>query len=186
MEIGFEIDASPLTGFLNNLYTAAEAGLSGDELHGGFEKAQSLYLEAQRERFEENSRGGGEWADLSPSTKLGRYYSAGGRFKRERGVSRADRLNQVSGMQFSILNKTGGVLASLSPGDPQNILHADGDAMLAGTAVPRARFHNSGGARLPQRRILHDPTAQLLEDMTMPVTDGFRLMIYRAAGLSGF
>jgi hypothetical protein len=133
-----------------------------------------------RRRFVEQSKGGGDWPDLAPSTQLARARKtkAGkARFKKRR-AKLSDALPLVSsneltlatlaGMHFDILRDTGALLNSLTPGGPL----ATEEPMLfggiaVGTADRVARFHQFGGPRLPARPIIVPPDEQTRNAMGM-------------------
>lgn len=183
MEIGVETDASQFTAFVDRV--SANLSMANDHILRGFENAQATYLGDMRDQFQRNSRGGGLWPDLAPSTKLKRFYEAGGRFKRTKGVTRADRLRDVAKIPFPILYITGAIYTSLFPGETDNIFQHSEDSVSAGTQAFQANYHNSGAARsrLPRRQILHEPTDQLLAAMAQPIVAGFRTMIEEATGV---
>lgn len=182
MEASFSFDFSALEEFLTSAATSLESGTEDPDIRVGLENAQALYLAEERQRYSVSSRGGGEWPDLAPSTKLQRYYQAGGRFPRQKGVRHADRLSQVSGLPFPILYITGDLYTSLYPGEPNNIFETTRDSVKAGTQDFKAIYHQSGGSRLPQRQILHMPTEELLAQMSEPILIGLRNMMAKAIG----
>jgi|GEM_PF-3269652 len=180
MDIGFTVDASQFFAFCGRAAASMDAGMGDQNIKGGFENAQAAYLGAMRKRFSSASHGDGTWPDISPSTKLKRYYKAGGRFKRTKGITRMDRLRQIASVPFPILYDTGLLYTSLYPGSPGNILAESPDSISAGSDVPYAVYHQLGGGRLPQRSILVTPTQEILDQMTAPITAGFRAMIAKA------
>lgn len=181
-EIGVEMDASAFCSFCDRAVAAVEMGTGNVDLRRGMENAQAMYLADMRQKFQSASHGDGRWPDLAPSTKLKRYYEAGGRFKRTKGIRHADRLKQVSSIPFPILYITGKFYTSLYPGEPENIFTDSPDSVSAGTYVEWAHYHQEGGGRLPQRRFLIEPTDELLHRMAAPIMAGVRSMIAKAIG----
>lgn len=180
MQFVLELDFSEFNAFANRATMSMRDGMGDGDLRTGHENAQAVYLGHMRREFQIASRGGGKWPDLAPSTKMQRYFKAGGRFQRTKGIKRADRLAQVANVPFPILYDTGTLYTSLAPGQPGNIFTHSNDSVSAGTEIEYAHFHQQGGARLPQRIILTQPTPEILEDMTPPIVAGFRAMIMRA------
>jgi hypothetical protein len=176
MEIGVNIDTSAFHRFADQASAAVQAGMNDSDILLGHENAQIVYLADQRDKFNENSAGGGEWPDLKPSTKRARVYRAGG--KLGRGKNKID----VASLPLRILYESGDLYTSLYPNSPSNVFYHTQDAVIVGTEDFKAIYHQQGTRRMPQRQILHPPTAQLLEQMTQPIVAGFRAMIARATG----
>lgn len=147
--------------------------MSQPGLRAGAETAEETYLGAMRRRFSSASHGDGTWPDLKPSTKLQRYYEAGGRFKRQKGVTRLDRLRFVASLPFPVLYRTGSLYSSFVPGSAGSIFEVMSDRVRGGSSVDYAHYHQSGGGRLPRRSILIDPDAQLLQQMSAPIVKGY-------------
>ncbi len=145
-----------------------------ESLREGVGEAQREYLGAMRRRFASASHGDGTWADLAPSTKLKRYYEAGNRFKRTKGVTHADRLRFVAAIPFPILYITGAGYSSLVEGQSDNLFQVMSDRVRAGSTVFHFPYHQRGGGRLPRRSILIDPDAAIMQQMTAPLGQGFR------------
>jgi len=132
-----------------------------------------------QERFDVFSKGGGDWPDLAESTKAGRRHGHG------------------PGSGFSILRDTNTLFSALDPifvGNPgqyqQDVpygirvgyggpgKHPDGQA----TIWDIARFHDTGGGRLPQRKLIVPPDAKTLEQMRVDMQRGMaELARYRRA-----
>lgn len=144
------------------------------DLRGGAVEAEETYLGAMRRRFASASHGDGTWPDIKPSTKLQRYYEAGGRFKRQKGVTRLDRLRFVASLPFPILYVSGETYSSLVPGAAGSLFEVMSDRVRGGTTVHHAHYHQEGGGRLPRRAILVDPDAQLCQQMSAPIVKGYQ------------
>lgn len=156
--------------------------MANADIKSGATAAMNYYMGAQREQFKIDSGGGGGWKDLAPSTKMKRYYEAGGRFKREKGVTHAMRLQYVATIPFPILYITGEFYTSLTPGEPLSYVAQTQDSLKTGTSWKWASTHYYGNPpRLPARRFLHDPEKETLSVMGSAVTQGYRAMFERAA-----
>ena len=137
-----------------------------------------IYRAAMQERFMIFSRGGGDWPPLAPSTIAGRRHGKGGKHKR--GKKALARARASGGGQVSILYDTGLLYAALDPnfgplpGQYQEILknglrvgfggpgaYPEGGATIADIAG----FHQEGGPKLPQRKILVDPPEETKKKM---------------------
>jgi hypothetical protein len=181
-ELFINIDFTPFFAFCNKVSASMRYAMGDPDILAGHENAQAVYLGHMRREFQVASRGGGKWPDLAASTKMQRYYKAGGRFTREKGVTRAMRLEQISSVPFPILYDSGSLYTSLYPGQPGSIFMHSNDSVSAGTEIPYARYHQEGTGRMPQRIVLTPPTRELLNEMTAPIVAGFRAMINRAIG----
>jgi hypothetical protein len=173
MQIAAVPDTSPFSRFTGRLAADLAAPLRDPAVRGGAVEAVEVYLGGMRRRFASASHGDGTWPDLAPSTKLKRLRDAGLRYKREKGVTRLDRLRFAAGVPLPILYVTGNLYSSLVPGEAGNVFDVLSDRIRAGSAVPYARYHQQGGGRLPRRSILVDPDAALLGQMSAPIVKGY-------------
>lgn len=109
-----------------------------------------IYRAFTRQEFYKNSRGGGDWAPLRPSTL---------RRRRGRGVNAA------------ILRDTGALFASVQPTSGGLLKSTRGQlrftAVLSNTTqLGRiAQYHQEGNRRLPIRLILRSPPVRIIRKM---------------------
>lgn len=138
-----------------------------------------------QERFDDYSKGGGDWLPLAQSTIEGRRGGTSKNKKRSSlarlkggGLGRA--MRKGSPVVVSILRDKGQLFAALSPafvGAPGAVeedvpfgvrigfggsaKHEDSDVTIADIAS----FHQEGGARLPQRMLIVPPSESVQEMM---------------------
>lgn len=129
-------------------------------LQSGLRRAAGEYLDYARQRFQENSRGGGDWPPLAQSTidARARRQNPGMPLK---SVSR-------SAKNFPILFDSGRLYGSLYSGATENILEVDGLFARYGTMVPYGKFHRTGTSRMPVRDfapVVDDPTRDRIHDI---------------------
>lgn len=121
-----------------------------------------------RKRFDSFSKGGGDWAPLAESTLLGRRRTARAR-KSIRQLKRRSLRVLARQQSTSILRDTGILFGATQVNGRGSIfenidkgvrvgfagakMHKRGHATVAQIAI----FHQRGGARLPQRKILVPP-----------------------------
>lgn len=136
--------------------------------------AAARYMSFVRQRFIQQSKGGGDWPDLADSTKLARAR----RTKYGRRKFRQKRIDMiaanwqnrfasyaeanaatVSSMHFDILRDRGLLLNSLSQGQPGNRQSTVEYGIAVGTAMSYAKYHQEGGPHLPKREIIVQPDA---------------------------
>lgn len=160
---GFVTDASEFYACIGRLESAAAAGWTDPHMNDAGEEIANIYSGEMRERFLTNSAGGGSWPDIKPDTKIERWRKAVGGF-RDR-MPHSQRVALVQGAPFPILYITGQLYTSLVPGAPENILAFDSDAMVYGTSVFHAPFHQNPSipGRPPQRQILVMPGEATLQ-----------------------
>ena len=130
----------------------------GKGLGGGAVAATHVYADAMRERFKAASAGDGTWPPLAPSTAKRRAR------KSPDGVAR-------------ILWVTGELFESLTPGSESNVFELMADRVRYGTSNPIAKYHQQGGRNLPQRRILVEPSQELLVRCIAPIQASWRSVI---------
>jgi phage gpG-like protein len=158
VDVTYSADTSGLSAAFAKVIAAAEAPAAGP-MRDGFTQAAALYLAFTRRRFVTQSQGGGEWPDLALSTKVARARKTkAGRSKyakaRRGGQTRAQ---AVAGRKFAILRDTSTLFNSLSTGAPGSTTEYLPAGIRVGTAIKYAKYHQSGGPHLPQRRIFVDP-----------------------------
>ena len=136
-----------------------------------------LYLGYIRRLFIKNSRGGGEWADLAPSTKRSRR--GGRRRKTKSRRARTKTTSRGTGKVFRILRNTGILQKAMSIGGAGNlhtrirggirvgfsdtVKHPDTDFSMAKLAATHDQGNPKG--KLPQRIILQEPNGSLSSRM---------------------
>lgn len=135
-----KIDAAPLDYFFDRLGDATDL-TSGSAFADGMLEAADLYMESMRERFDLYSGRGGDWAEHAPSTQR----------RRGRGAP--------------ILDETGDLRASLDRDGVNHLLEVDRDTIREGSTDPKAKFHQHGTDRMPERAILDGPTQMTLDAM---------------------
>ena len=129
------------------------------------------YRSFAQERFDQYSKGGGDWPPLSLFTILGR----------RKGPRKRKKETKKPIVKHAILRDTGTLFAALAPtfsnkpgaveeqipfgirvgyGGP--IRHGKGAATIAEIAAA----HQTGGPKLPQRKIIVDPQGNVIAAMT--------------------
>lgn len=154
----------------------------GDDpnLRAGLKQAGLRYLGFIRRRFLAAARGDGTWPDLALSTKLRRIAKNGAvlaRYNRALHASGGDMHATVASMRFEILRDTGLLFNSLSTGSPGNVTEESPLQIRVGTAVRYAIYHQDGGPRLPQRKIIVEPDDPTLVSIGNDLTRGVRRAI---------
>lgn len=149
-----------------------------------FTQWATRYSAAMRRRFNEQSRGGGEWAPLTPATiRRRRKGKRGSRFTKERGAQsqRSFLARNRRGMlvaspaAYQILRDTGSLFGALTIGARGNLTQRgpgtitfgiEGGSTGTGPSLGQiAKWHNDGAGRNPVRRILVPPNDQTLRGM---------------------
>ena len=167
---------------LKNLRKAVQRGLRSAGGSGPIRKAFNqwafIYRSFLHERFDKFSKGGGNWAGLSPATKRARKKSKKGKNKRGKKTKAAI----PAGETFSILRNDGLLYNALQPslsgkrpgalkkhiafgvrvGYGGSSKHPSGKGL---TIQQIASYHQSGGGRLPQRQIIVDPDGKTQKRM---------------------
>nr|WP_294515923.1 hypothetical protein [uncultured Rhodopila sp.] len=115
-----ETDMSGFRQIVSELESQAET-MSGPVEQGMIEGGE-IWLAYLRSRFD--SEGDGDWKQLADSTVEQR---------KRKGI----------GGEHMILQESGDLLKSLTPGDPNNVLRATPDGVELGSAVPYAPFVNA-------------------------------------------
>lgn len=143
------------------------------------------YRADQQERFDKFSKGGGDWPPLAQSTIEGRRHGGKGGYKRGKGAMEAAVAG--GGGQVSILRDTNTLFMVLDPsfsGRPGQLQEFTDDGVRVGFGGPGrypdgsasvadiARFHDEGGGRLPQRKLLDEPTQETRDGMRQDLERG--------------
>ncbi len=148
------------------------------------QKWEARYSAFVLQRFERYSRGGGDWAPLAESTQKRRRRGVG-----RRDIARTSILIDTGILRNSLDFKASGPFeawrrtyqgAYLWEMVGEGVeLSLNGPARYPnGTAVADViRFHDSGGPRLPQRRIIVPPDGATLAAMTADAQKAYRDMI---------
>jgi len=132
MSGGFTFDASRVIGFVERISPIVRQPMEDEIMLRGGENAQAIYLAEMRDQFKRDSRGGGEWPDLAPSTKLRRLARSRGPQPRQKGITRLQRLAAAASIAFPILYDSGTLYTSLFPGQAGNIFAHSPDSISAG------------------------------------------------------
>lgn len=192
-----------LKGFDRGRALIAE-GLSGgvgsaNPLRAGFHQAARRYEAFTRRRFNQYSRGGGDWAPLSISTirarnarlanvprRRAKQTNAGfSSLARSRGRGGAALVAAPGGARVSILRDTGTLFTALTIGAtgndtrdiPNGITYGlGGPARHPGgpTIVQIATWHHQGAGHNPRRQIIVDPDQPTLRRMAGDIGEGVR------------
>jgi hypothetical protein len=192
-----KLDVEPL---LRRLDETAAALARGD--HPAFAAwkgyAGERYLTFIRRRFMENSRGGGEWPDLSPATKMARLR------KTQKGKRIAKKVRKMQefiqgyfpdsdlalrssmealGLHFDILRDTGTLFNSLSMGGAGNVFQEDADGITVGTQIGYASYHQEGRG-VPQRKILVPPDTETTDAIDRKLSQVAKTMLSGQTGMA--
>lgn len=129
-------------------------------LRQGLRNAAMEYLDFARRRFEANAAGGGGWAPLAESTV------------------------KSKGSAVPILEKSGALHLSLTPGAPGNVIQIVGLGVEVGTEDRKAALHHFGGGNLPARPVLpviDDQTAARIDAKLSSAVDAACADLLRGA-----
>lgn len=177
--IGLNIDTSAFDRMVSRLASSVNAGTTNPNLRNGAQAGMQVYMGAMRRRYSAASGNDGTWPDIKPVTKLKRFYKAGGKMGRVKGSKAVDRIASVP---YPILYDSGKLYNSMVPGEAGNIFEVLTDRVRSGSAVSYAKYHQTGGARLPQRAILVQPAAEVVAQMVAPVREGLVRVVSEASG----
>jgi hypothetical protein len=148
----------PLDRFMGKL----KRGTGTPVLARMFRQWEARWLAQNRRQFVENSRGGGAWAPLAPSTIARRRPPARGR-GRGRGGARAARV-------VAILRDTNTLYGALTLGATGNVSRLMRFGIRCGIGGPGrhpkakvtvgqlANWHHVGAGNLPERPVINPPT----------------------------
>lgn len=149
-----------------------------------FTQWAARYSAAMIRRFNTFSRGGGDWRPLAQSTLAKRRSGGQANFRKDRGArsqrsfaafdTRRGMLVQAD-KAYSILKDTGALFGALTIGARGNLTQRgrgtitfgiEGGLSGKGTTIGQiARYHQSGGGRLPKREILVQPSPSTVRAM---------------------
>lgn len=181
--IQVKIDTSQMKDFARELAreTSSLGGGNG-HISQGLHTAAMDYTGAMRERFVEQSRGGGEWPPLAPSTIAGRRKGADSQGQSDADTSAA--IFQAQGVpasEASILIDTATLLGSITPGTAS--VERISAGVRVGSNVEYAKYHQTGGGNLPQREIIVEPDAATMRRMQRSLERGYQKSVNaRGAG----
>lgn len=150
------IDSTPLDDFLDRLGDATDL-TSGSPFADGMLEAADVYMQSMRERFDLYSERGGDWPEHAPSTQR----------RRGRGAP--------------ILVENGDLRASLDRDGENHLLEVEHDVIREGSTDPKAKFHQMGTSRMPERAILDGPTQMTLDEMKEKAVEGLSQTARNAA-----
>jgi hypothetical protein len=132
VDVFFTLDARKALASLDQL----QAGLSDatrEPIRGGFVRAGLIYFRDMRARYQGAMNGDGTWAPLAPATVRAKH---------------GDR---------RILYRTGALFNDVPPANFNRAIQVSSTGLKAFVTNPIAKYHQRGGRRLPQRKILVDP-----------------------------
>lgn len=181
MEISVRTDCSRALAAVSALRRLAEAPMADESFAAGVKDAGHILMAFERQEWEINSRGGGLWGPLAPSTLLARWRKSVGGFgrggPRTPNRTRAARLAAAANFaaMFPILIDTGQALGSFMPGGPDNWDMIYPNGWQGGSLVTHLRYHQDGGGRLPQRRVMVAPNEKTLGRMQQSLSSGWKL-----------
>ena len=181
LEAGFQIDISAFTRFVQQVSAAVSTPMRDPDIRAGMERAEETYLSGMQQRYVANSGGGGDWRELTRRTREQRrrqgFQPARPILIRDatlyRGLERRKPGNLFETTESSVKGGYGGAAKHPAYSDGTG-----GDVSVAQVAA----WHQQGTPRMPARKILHDPTADLQSKMAEPIVNGIRAMIARAIG----
>ena len=157
------VNTRPLEQVMGDIRRGLRSGGSAGPVRSMLRQCGKRYLSAMKRRALKNSRGGGEWPALKPSTV--RTRRKGGK---KRGGVNVVKVKDTGG-NVAILNNTGVLIGALQKGNPHNLFkdirrgvrvgfgptkHPDDKTV---TIAQIARWHHDGAGNLPARKLLHDP-----------------------------
>lgn len=180
----------PIPGMVGELKTMKSRQKS-PPVAAWFKQTVGMYSAETRVAFNTNSRGGGAWPPLKPSTIRARADAARNNGKSVGGkaapgikaeVTKKKRKKKVTvGRVYAILKDTGQLFNALEVGAPGNSVEdIDGGVRYGFATTPHARrsakggvvtvaqlvyWHHTGAGHNPVRRILNDPSDDLKKRM---------------------
>lgn len=161
LALSAQTDTTPFDRFGGRMAQVLDAPGTG-YVGQGLEEAVHVYAGAMRRRYADAAAGDGTWKLLAKST-----------IASKRGKT---------AWPERILYLTGALYSSLTPGAAGNVMDTARDRITYGTRVRYAKYHQKGGGRLPRRRILARPNADVLARCTAPIVAGLKRTIDAATG----
>lgn len=177
----------------------AGGGGTANPLRAGFHQAAKRYEAFTRRRFNQYSRGGGDWAPLTVATIRARNARLAGKPKRRgstnagfSSLARKQRRGRTvalvaapGGARVSILRDTGTLFGALTIGAQGNDTRDIPNGIRYGLGGPGrhpggptiaqiAAWHDQGAGHNPRRQILADPDQPTFNGMVRDVAEGVR------------
>lgn len=167
-----DVDLAPLEQFLASL-EAQINGTADGAIRRAMKQWAARYRSFAQQRFDANSKGGGDWPPLAASTIRKRRHGKG------KGKAFAKAVRSVHGGPSvisgspSILRDTGLLFAALGGGPGSLEEHVPGGVRVGfggsarhgsspATIADIAEIHDTGGGHVPQREILVEPDDQTI------------------------
>jgi hypothetical protein len=171
--LGCSVDMSALEAAMGRVCDVIDQGPRNPvigEAMGTALRYQDSFVQSE---FLSASHGDGRWNDLAFSTKYNRARKAAGGFQRTKGTTMASRVPDAP-YAFPVLYDTGNLYSSLTQGESGHWFLITEDSVQSGTQIFHARFHQAGGARLPERPIEIPPDDQTLARMQVTIAAGLQ------------
>ncbi|MEM7227253.1 MAG: hypothetical protein AAF432_00415 [Planctomycetota bacterium] len=169
-----------LKGMKRQLAAGLRTGGSGSPVRAMLRQWGTRYARQVRSDFDRNSKGGGDWQRLRPSTVRGRRKGGA----RRGGVTRVRGKRQ---RRSAILVDTGLLKAGLRRGQPGNLFRDVPRGIRVGFTENRhpggksyaqiADYHHRGAGRLPRRRIFRKPDSTTAQGMKRDARGALRRMM---------
>lgn len=156
---------------------ARQDGGGNGPIHKAIHTACMIYMGFTRERYIEQSRGGGDWPPLAPSTIASRRKGRNTQGAEAAETSAA--IFQAQGVpagEASILIDTATLLGSLGSGQARTESVPAG--VRVGTVVEYAKYHQFGDG-VPKREIMVDPDMFTLALIEQALTRGYQQSVNR-------
>jgi len=164
MATSTRFDIDPIGKVSRDIRRGLQAGASANHVRGMLRQWGVRYLRQTEKHYDEQSRGGGDWPALKPSTVRGRR--KGGK---KRGGTNTIRVKKAAtGGSVAILKDTGSMRRALRRGSPGNLFQDINAGVRVGfgpvghpgggvTYQQLATWHQDGAGRLPKREIFKAP-----------------------------
>ena len=161
MRFGFRLNPEQFKQFIHRAMDATDPSRPGP-MQDGMIAASGELWSFERSRFSLASGGDGTWEPLAQSTI-------------------ANRISKGESPPLPILHETGALENSLHRGGAKHVLEVNGDRVVEGTEDLKARFHQEGTSRMPQRTIAVAPDDEALAEMKKQIVAGAQEAIAQAA-----
>lgn len=182
--ISLKLDASQLEKFGRALdQEINRSGTGRRPMHEALVAAALRYMAFIRRRFATQSRGGGEWPNLSPSTLARRRSGAG--VQGRAAVRRSNQALSARGVssvgRAAILRDTGTLANSTTNYATEQLT----DGVRVGSEVQYGKYHQEGGknpGRPPRRAIFVDPDPTTMDAIRGQLERGYQNSINGLGG----